>query len=131
VWADNRLIGFIDWDFAGPVYPDWDLAFAAFSWVPLHARHLAAAEGFTDFAARPCRLRRFLHRYRYAGRPADLVDQVRARASEHAAGIRRLADAGDPYSPDSCTKAWPPTSIKPSPNSPSCSPDSGRSGRVT
>jgi hypothetical protein len=32
---------------------EWDLALAAFSWVPLHARHFVAAEGFTDFAARP------------------------------------------------------------------------------
>ncbi|MEN3358765.1 MAG: hypothetical protein V7637_2747 [Mycobacteriales bacterium] len=54
VWTRaGELVGFIDWDFAGPVEPDWDLAYAVFSWVPLHARHVVAAEGFTDFAARP------------------------------------------------------------------------------
>ena len=52
-WRQGRLTGFFDWDFAGPATPEWDLALTAFSWVPLHARHVVAAEGFTDFAARP------------------------------------------------------------------------------
>jgi len=34
VWREGRLTGFIDWDMAGPVSPQQDLAFAAFSWVP-------------------------------------------------------------------------------------------------
>jgi aminoglycoside phosphotransferase (APT) family kinase protein len=62
-WHQGTLTGFFDWDFAGPATPAWDLAFAAFSWVPLHARHVVAAEGFTDFAARPGRLHRFLRTY--------------------------------------------------------------------
>ena len=45
VWRDGRLAGFIDWDMAGPVSPDWDLAYAAFSWVPLHTRRVVAARG--------------------------------------------------------------------------------------
>ena len=56
-WHQGKLTGFFDWDFAGPATPEWDLALAAFSWVPLHTRHWVAAEGFTDFAARPRRLR--------------------------------------------------------------------------
>lgn len=68
VWRDGRLAGFIDWDMAGPVSPGWDLAYAAFSWVPLHARRVVAREGFTDFAARPERLRRFLDSYGWACR---------------------------------------------------------------
>lgn len=96
VWAGGDLVGFIDWDFAAPVEADWDLAFTAFSWVPLHARHVVAAEGFTDFAARPRRLRLFLDRYGYSGDPTSLLDVVRARAAAHAAGIRRLAATGDP-----------------------------------
>ena len=48
----TRLIGFIDWDFAAPCSPVWDLAFTAFSWVPLHARDVVAAEGFDAFADR-------------------------------------------------------------------------------
>ena len=43
VGGDGSLAGFIDWDMAGPVTRQWDLAFTAFSWVPLHARHVAGA----------------------------------------------------------------------------------------
>lgn len=59
--ATGRLTGFFDWDFAAPVTPVADLAFTAFGWVPLHARHVVAAEGFTAFADRERRLRLFLH----------------------------------------------------------------------
>lgn len=95
-WRHGRLAGFFDWDFAGPVTPAWDLAFAAFSWVPLHARHVVAAEGFTDFPARPKRLHRFLAAY---GRPAgatDFLEVVRERVKAHADGVRELAATGDP-----------------------------------
>ena len=95
-WHNGRLAGFFDWDFAGPVTPAWDLAFAAFSWVPLHARHVVAAEGFTDFPARPKRLRRFLAAY---GRPvgaADFLEVVRERVQAHADDVRELAATGDP-----------------------------------
>lgn len=69
--APGTLVGFIDWDFAAPCPPIWDLAFAAFSWVPLHARHVVAAEGFTDFDARPRRLRLLLDAYGWTGQPAS------------------------------------------------------------
>jgi hypothetical protein len=50
-WHQGQLTGFFDWDFAGPATPEWDLALAAFAWVPPHVRYVVAAEGFTDFAA--------------------------------------------------------------------------------
>src|SRR4029450_5985938 len=31
----GRLVGFCDWDIAGPSTRDWDLAFSALTWVPL------------------------------------------------------------------------------------------------
>ncbi|GLY86086.1 phosphotransferase [Actinoallomurus iriomotensis] len=95
-WHHGRLAGFFDWDLAGPVTPEWDLAFAAFSWVPLHARHVVAAEGFTDFAARPYRLHRFLDVYGWSGTAADFLDVVRERIRAHANGTRELAATGDP-----------------------------------
>jgi hypothetical protein len=95
-WHDGRLAGFFDWDLAGPVTPEWDLAFTAFSWVPLHARHVAAAEGFTDFAARPQRLHRFLGTYGWPGGTADFLTVVRERVEAHADGVRELAATGDP-----------------------------------
>ncbi|MEU8059760.1 phosphotransferase [Microbispora bryophytorum] len=94
-WGDGRLIGFFDWDFAAPVAPEWDLAFTAFSWVPLHARHVVAADGFTAFAERPRRLRLFLDAYGWDGPAGRFIETVRQRVSASADGIRRLAAAGD------------------------------------
>jgi Phosphotransferase enzyme family len=94
-WHQGTLAGFFDWDFAGPATPAWDLAFAAFSWVPLHARHVVAAEGFTDFAARPDRLQRFLREYGWTATEAEFLEVVRARVQAHADGIRANAAAGN------------------------------------
>ena len=96
VWRAGHLAGFIDWDMAGPVSPAWDLAFAAFSWVPLHARHVVAREGFTDFGSRPARLRLFLAEYGWTGTIGEFLGIVRARVCAHAAGVRGLAATGDP-----------------------------------
>jgi hypothetical protein len=95
-WADGRLVGFFDWDFAAPVTPEWDLAFTAFAWVPLHARQVVAAEGFTAFAQRPRRLRLFLDAYGWSGPLEQFIEIVRQRVSATAQGIRRTAAAGDP-----------------------------------
>jgi Phosphotransferase enzyme family len=95
-WAAGHLVGFFDWDFAAPVTPEWDLAFTAFAWVPLHARHVVAAEGFTAFADRPRRLRLFLDAYGWSGPTGQFIETVRQRVSASAQGIRRIAAAGDP-----------------------------------
>jgi hypothetical protein len=94
-WHQGKLTGFFDWDFAGPATPEWDLALAAFSWVPLHTRRWVAAEGFTDFAARPGRLGRFLGVYGWSGTTAEFLDVVQARVRAHAGGIRDRAAAGE------------------------------------
>jgi hypothetical protein len=94
-WHRGRLAGFFDWDFAGPVTPEWDLAFTAFSWVPLHTRRTAAADGFTDFATRPHRLHRLLDSYGWSASTAEFLEVVQARVKAHADGIRSLAAAGD------------------------------------
>ena len=63
--------------------------------MPLHVRYVVAAEGFTDFAARPRRLDRFLRTYGWPGTTGEFLDAVEARMSAHAAGIRDKAAAGD------------------------------------
>jgi thiamine kinase-like enzyme len=78
-WYNGRLAGFFDWDLAGPVTPEWDLAFTALSWIPRHGRRLAATEGFTSFAARPRRLRQFLDVYGWSDTTADFLEVVRGR----------------------------------------------------
>jgi hypothetical protein len=94
-WHQGRLTGFFDWDFAGPATPEWDLALTAFAWVPLHVRYVVAAEGFTDFAARPGRLDRFLGTYGWSGTTSEFLEVVEARMRAHADGIRGRAAAGD------------------------------------
>ena len=97
VWDDEgRLTGFFDWDFAGPVTLEWDLAFTAFAWVPLHARHVVEGEGFIDIAGRPRRLRLFLAAYGWDGPVGPFLDTVQARVLSSADGITRLAEQGDP-----------------------------------
>ena len=91
----GQLVGFIDWDFAGPCPPEQDLAFTAFSWVPLHARDVVTAEGYTAFADRPRRLRLFLDAYGWTGSTAPVLDAVTTRITAHIAGLHALA-AHDP-----------------------------------
>ncbi|BAL91284.1 putative aminoglycoside phosphotransferase [Actinoplanes missouriensis 431] len=95
VWSGERVTGFYGWDFAGPVTVAADLAFTAFAWVPLSAREVAAAEGFTAFADRPRRLRLMLDAYGWRGDTSLIVREVRDRISASIHDIRRLAAAGD------------------------------------
>ncbi len=95
-WDLGALTGFFDWDFAGPVTREWDLAYAAFSWVPLHARAVVTEEGFSDFAARPRRLRRFLEVYGWTGPIDGFVDVIRDRVRAHIDDLHALAAGGDP-----------------------------------
>jgi hypothetical protein len=37
VWRQERLVGFVDWDVAGPSSREFDLAYSALMWVPLLA----------------------------------------------------------------------------------------------
>ncbi|MER6948280.1 phosphotransferase [Nonomuraea sp. NPDC000554] len=94
-WHEGRLAGFFDWDFAGPITVESDVAWTALSWVPLHSRRVAATEGFTDFDARPRRLRLFLDAYGWHGDPGAIIKEVQARMSARADDIRRGAARGD------------------------------------
>jgi hypothetical protein len=95
VWQAGRLAGFFDWDMAGPVTREWDLAYAAFSWVPLHARHVVQ-EGFTDFGSRRERLRRFLSEYGWNESAEAFLAVVRARLAALVTSLRQLAVTGEP-----------------------------------
>ncbi len=92
----DALVGFFDWDLAGPVTVAQDVASVAFSWVPLHARRVVSAEGFTAFARVPARLRLFLDAYGWSGPAADVIATVRAQLLVQVDRLRRTAAAGDP-----------------------------------
>ncbi len=96
VWDDDGLVGFVDWDMAGPVERDLDLAWVAFAWVPLHARHVVAAEGFTAFDYRRARLRTFLDAYGWGGGIDDMLALVGRRIEDQVELVPARAAAGDP-----------------------------------
>ncbi len=95
-WQDGRLQGFFDWDFAGPVTPEFDLAFCCLAWVPLHARQVAEVEGFRDFARRPQRLRTLLAAYGWEGAVEDLRRVLVEVVVRHIRDIEAFAADGDP-----------------------------------
>ncbi|WP_245674118.1 MULTISPECIES: phosphotransferase [Actinoplanes] len=93
---DGRLVGFFDWDTAGPSTREFDLAFTALSWVPLYTPPAAAVLGFHEPGDRSRRLHLLLDAYGYSGdRPALSAVLIR-RARRQAAVMRSMADAGDP-----------------------------------
>jgi aminoglycoside phosphotransferase (APT) family kinase protein len=49
VWDEAGLVGFMDWDMSGLLALESDVVWMALSCVPLHAREVVEAEGFTDF----------------------------------------------------------------------------------
>ncbi|GIF23990.1 Ser/Thr protein kinase RdoA (MazF antagonist) [Actinoplanes tereljensis] len=83
----DRLVGFYDWDTAGPSTRESDLAFSALPWVPL-----AAPDGFTDPAERSRRLHLFLDAYGYEGDRHVFAQAVPQRARRQATFIRQMPD---------------------------------------
>ncbi|QDQ09561.1 phosphotransferase [Streptomyces spectabilis] len=96
VWREGHLAGFFDWDTAGPSTREFDLAFMALTWVPLHTRRFAERTGFTAFEDRSRRLHLLLDAYEYAGDRSAFATVVAARARTNAEVIRRMAAGGDP-----------------------------------
>jgi hypothetical protein len=87
----DRLVGFCDWDIAGPSSREWDLAFSALPWVPLASPH-------DDVDERSRRFHLLLDAYGYDGDRQVFRAVVPERARVQAGVIRRTADAGDPAS---------------------------------
>jgi len=100
VWTDTggseQLVGFVDWDTAGPSSRELDLAFAALSWVPLQPRHVVERQGFTAWDDRSRRVHRLLDAYGYTGDRTTFGTAVAGRARVNAAAIHRLAATGNP-----------------------------------
>ncbi|TCO51069.1 phosphotransferase family enzyme [Kribbella antiqua] len=96
VWSSAGLVGFVDWDMAGPVTVELDVAWVAFSWVPLHAPHVVAAEGFTNLEDRPRRLSVFLREYNWQGTTADILALIATRLTHQLDLMTRTAASGDP-----------------------------------
>jgi hypothetical protein len=94
----DRLVGFYDWDIAGPSSREWDLAFSALPWVPLASPSDDTEPSRRDVDARARRFHLFLDAYGYDGDRRGFRAVVPERARVQAGVIRRTAEAGDPAS---------------------------------
>jgi hypothetical protein len=94
VWRE-RIVRLLDWDFAGPAEPVWDLAYTAWTFVPLHYPELARSAGAPDLAEAPRRLRLLLDAYRLDER-GTFLDVVLACVEARASVFALRADEGDP-----------------------------------
>lgn len=96
VWRDGHLVGFVDWDVAGPSSREFDLAYSVLMWVPLLAAGSRWPMSVRPQAETHRRLHLLLDGYGYDRDRSPLQSAVAARARRNAEVIRRLADAGDP-----------------------------------
>jgi hypothetical protein len=87
VMDGDRLVGFFDWDIAGPSTREADLAYSALLWVPLYPPVVEERSG---------RLHLLLDAYGYEGDRHVFGPAIVQRARRQAAVIREMAAAGDP-----------------------------------
>jgi aminoglycoside phosphotransferase (APT) family kinase protein len=97
VWRDGRLVGFVDWDTAGPSSREFDLAYAALLWVPLLAAGSAWPVGDRPVEDRRRRLHLLLDAYGFDGDRRDFGGAVATRARINAEVTRRLAGSEPAY----------------------------------
>jgi hypothetical protein len=91
LFRDGRLVVILDWDLAGPGPLLWDVANAAYCWVPL----IAGASAIGDLDERTRRLRRFCEVYGLEDR-SGLIAALRARLIYVGKFIEVQARLGDP-----------------------------------
>jgi hypothetical protein len=96
VFDGSRVVGLIDWDFAGPSSRAWDLAYAAHQFVPFHPTEALAAWGWDSEPDRAARLRLLVDAYGPLVTPAELVDLAAVRLLSIGAHIEARIRAGDP-----------------------------------
>jgi hypothetical protein len=95
VYSGERPVGLIDFDVAGPAPKLWDVAYAAFRFVPLASDANCVAFGFEADVDRLGRLRLFLDTYGLGDR-TGLLEMVISRVEALRDDILQRAAAGDP-----------------------------------
>lgn len=97
VWADDRLVGFIDWDLAIPGDPLDDLAQLAWYNVPLRVPERQRKVGYGETGAPLSRRLRLLCAA-YGADPADVLDALARLQRDETDRIARLGPLGaDPW----------------------------------
>lgn len=97
VFRDGQPVAFLDWDFASPAPPSWDLAHAAWQFVPLTDDPGCKRHGWTSPPDRLCRLRTLCDAYGLAEEDrSSFPELVARRIAVTALGIESNASAGIP-----------------------------------
>jgi hypothetical protein len=92
----DRLVGFCDWDIAGPSSREFDLALSALWWVPFCPPNTVESSGLLGFDDRSRRLHLLLDAYEYDADRQQFGAVIVQRARRQAAAIRQMANGGDP-----------------------------------
>lgn len=92
----TRVVGIIDWDFAGPSNRAWDLSYVAHRFVPLSSPRLTRVFGWETEPDRAARLRLLTDTYGHGITPAELLDLAVVRLASIAANIEQQIRAGNP-----------------------------------
>lgn len=96
IWRPDGSLAMIDFDLSSPGARIYDVAYSAWTWVPLFSDADSIALGWKQ-PDRARRLRLFADAYGLSTRDRlRLVRTIRARVVDHVDGIRRMAQAGDP-----------------------------------
>jgi aminoglycoside phosphotransferase (APT) family kinase protein len=95
VYRDGFPVSFIDWDFAAPAPALWDVAYAAWRFVPLYHDGLPGSTDSADVDEYARRLRLFCDAYVLDDRRA-LLDVVEARQQVMYDTVRMWGEAGVP-----------------------------------
>jgi hypothetical protein len=97
VWRDGRLVGFIDWDTAGPSSAAFDLAYSALLWVPMVSPGSSSWPlAFCAPDDRARRLHLLLDAYGWAGDRQSFGSVLATRARVNAQFINGFAASQDP-----------------------------------
>ena len=99
----DRLVGFCDWDIAGPSSRESDLALSALWWVPLGPPSAVEPLGFHDFDGRSRRLHLLLDAYGYDADRQGFGAVVVQRARRQATAIVRWPIAVTRPGPGCCS----------------------------
>jgi hypothetical protein len=96
IWRPDGTLALIDFDLSSPGTRLYDVAYAAWTWVPIFSDRDTATLGWGR-VHRPCRLRLFADAYGLTTADRSrLVSTIRQRIVDHIEGIRRMAAAGEP-----------------------------------
>lgn len=96
IWRPDGTLALIDFDLASPGSRLYDVAYAAWTWVPLFSDRDSLTLGW-QHPDRPRRLRRFADAYGLIPRDRHrFVRAIRRRIVDHVEGIKRMAAAGEP-----------------------------------